>query len=96
MWKNGAVSHPLYRLWCNMKQRCYNRNNAGYVHYGGRGIAVCNEWRNDFWVVGQFDLPWRSIALLMNSIATGSVTPSSGLRSGPEIRGWLSYHRFQQ
>lgn len=27
-----------------MKARCENPNNAGYRHYGGRGIAICKEW----------------------------------------------------
>jgi len=30
-----------------MKQRCYNSNNPAYDNYGGRGIAVCDEWRYD-------------------------------------------------
>ncbi|HDR4589362.1 hypothetical protein JC777_00225 (plasmid) [Bacillus cytotoxicus] len=38
----------LYRIWCNMKSRCYNENIPNFKNYGGRGIAVCNEWRNDF------------------------------------------------
>lgn len=32
-----------------MIQRCTNENNKSYPHYGGRGISVCEEWRNDFW-----------------------------------------------
>ena len=31
-----------------MKQRCYNINYTYYKDYGGRGIAVCDEWLNDF------------------------------------------------
>ncbi len=31
-----------------MKQRCYNPNNKSYNNYGGRGITVCDEWRNSF------------------------------------------------
>jgi len=31
-----------------MKNRCYNPNNKSYADYGGRGIVVCNEWRNSF------------------------------------------------
>jgi len=31
-----------------MKSRCYNKNNIGYRNYGGRGISVCDEWRNSF------------------------------------------------
>jgi hypothetical protein len=28
--------------------RCYNPGSSAYHHYGGRGIKVCDEWRNDF------------------------------------------------
>jgi hypothetical protein len=30
-----------------MKERCYNKNNKSYNDYGGRGIKVCDEWKND-------------------------------------------------
>lgn len=40
--------NPLYRSWRNMKRRCYNTSYIGYEYYGGRGIAVCDEWLNDF------------------------------------------------
>lgn len=36
--------HPLYSAYCQMKQRCYNPNDSGYVNYGGRGIKVCDRW----------------------------------------------------
>lgn len=39
---------PEYRLWANIKNRCYNVKYAGYKDYGGRGIRVCDEWRNSF------------------------------------------------
>ena len=29
-----------------MKQRCYNPNNTTYDRYGGKGIAICDEWLN--------------------------------------------------
>jgi hypothetical protein len=31
-----------------MRQRCFNPNNHKYDNYGGRGITVCEEWRNNF------------------------------------------------
>jgi hypothetical protein len=31
-----------------MKDRCYNEKTKAYKDYGGRGITVCDEWRNDF------------------------------------------------
>lgn len=44
-------SHPfvgtrIYQIWGNMVNRCTNPNNPAYKDYGGRGIAVCNEWRD--------------------------------------------------
>lgn len=40
--------HPLYKIWDGMKQRCHNPADPAYDRYGGRGIEVCNRWRNDF------------------------------------------------
>ena len=30
-----------------MKSRCYSPDNKDYRLYGGRGIGVCDEWRNN-------------------------------------------------
>ncbi len=37
-----------YGIWCTMISRCHNPNSVGYKDYGGRGIFVCNRWRNSF------------------------------------------------
>lgn len=37
----------LYRVYNNMKSRCYNKNFPKYKSYGARGIVVCDEWKND-------------------------------------------------
>lgn len=37
---------PLYNRWNSMIQRCKNPNTAAYKYYGGRGIIVCDEWKN--------------------------------------------------
>ena len=44
---HGRSYHPLYFVLDAMKQRCYNKNNKAYKNYGGRGITVCPEWRNE-------------------------------------------------
>lgn len=31
-----------------MKQRCLNPNTNGYERYGGRGISLCDRWRDSF------------------------------------------------
>ncbi len=46
--KHGLHGHPVYRLWRRIINRCENTNYHGYHRYGGRGISVCGEWRNDF------------------------------------------------
>lgn len=38
----------LYSVWNTMRHRCYNPRNWKYKDYGGRGITVCEEWRNNF------------------------------------------------
>ena len=38
----------IYRIWQAIKQRCYNPNNDRYKNYGGRGIKVCKEWKDNF------------------------------------------------
>ncbi len=38
----------LYQTWACMKKRCINPKNKYYHRYGGRGITVCKEWRNDY------------------------------------------------
>ena len=35
-------------VWDSMKQRCYNPLCSNYANYGGRGITVCDEWKNNF------------------------------------------------
>lgn len=37
-----------YTSWNQMKQRCYNSNHKNYDRYGGRGITVCDRWKNSF------------------------------------------------
>lgn len=46
--KHGGKGTRLYDTWCSMKGRCYNPKNEDYLDYGGRGISICSEWRNDF------------------------------------------------
>ena len=38
----------LYECWRDMRNRCYLKTQKNYKNYGGRGIKVCDEWKNDF------------------------------------------------
>ncbi len=51
--RGGQPTHSMartttYRTWIAMKQRCYYQNSAAYKNYGGRGIVVCDKWRQSF------------------------------------------------
>lgn len=35
----------LYWVWGSMVQRCHNPKNKNFHNYGGRGILVCDRWR---------------------------------------------------
>jgi hypothetical protein len=41
----GKYSKRLRQVLKNMCNRCYNPKNIGYKDYGGRGISVCEKWR---------------------------------------------------
>lgn len=45
---HGMTGTPEYRSWAHMKERCSNPSCADWHSYGGRGIRVCDEWRNSF------------------------------------------------
>lgn len=42
--KHGMSYTRIHDKWLGIKTRCYNKNNAQYKDYGGRGIKVCDEW----------------------------------------------------
>lgn len=44
--KYGETRSPTYAVWASMIARCTNPNNPRYGRYGGRGITVCEQWRN--------------------------------------------------
>ena len=45
-YKNGLSNSRLGRAYRNMINRCYKTENYEYHLYGGRGISVCDEWKN--------------------------------------------------
>ena len=45
---HGGSYSRLYHIWQNMKARCKNPKTRFYKDYGGRGIAICQEWAEGF------------------------------------------------
>lgn len=46
-YKHGEAASrtPEYRSWRSMRTRCENPNHRAFHNYGGRGIKVCERWR---------------------------------------------------
>ena len=38
----------LYWIWQDMKKRCYNPNCKCFKWYGGKGVQVCEDWKNSY------------------------------------------------
>lgn len=45
---HGMYGTKLYKTWNNMISRCYCPSFGRFNNYGGRGITVCDEWRQSF------------------------------------------------
>ena len=45
---HGETGTRLYGIWGNMVKRCNCPTEPCYPHYGGRGITVCEAWRNSY------------------------------------------------
>ena len=46
--KHGDTGTALHKIWLGMNGRCYVKNASPYKYYGGRGIIVCEEWRDSY------------------------------------------------
>ena len=45
---HGATHTAEHRIWIALKSRCFNPKNTMFIHYGGRGITVCDSWLHSF------------------------------------------------
>ena len=67
---HGATGTPEHKIWLNMIERCHWPDHKMFVRYGGRGISVCDEWRNSFSAffthVGARPTPQHSIDRINN------------------------------
>ena len=50
-------AHPLWVRWQGMHARCSNQNHTGYHNYGGKGVRVCQRWRDFGLFVADMGMP---------------------------------------
>lgn len=46
--EKNDIFKKLYDTWMNMRTRCYKEQNKRYKDYGGRGITICEKWKENF------------------------------------------------
>jgi len=72
-------NHPLYGVWRSMIDRCYLEKATGFENWGGRGITVCEEWRNDFRVFYDWAMAngWQKDLSIDRIDNNGNYTPEN-------------------
>ena len=53
---HGTSTTAIYHVHQQIIQRCYNPNCDSFKHYGGRGIEVCERWKN--YEIFYWDMIW--------------------------------------
>ncbi len=89
---------PEYRAWLSIRFRCLNPNGPRYQDYGGRGITICDAWKNDFpaflAAVGRKPSPLHSIDRINNDLGyePGNVRWATGSEQSTNRRGtrWVT------
>lgn len=51
--RTGSLKHGMslsneFEIWTGILTRCYNKNAKAFKNYGGRGIVMCDQWRDSF------------------------------------------------
>jgi hypothetical protein len=45
-YRHGMAGTTIYKIWVGLLSRCYNPKVLIYKYYGGRGITVCERWKD--------------------------------------------------
>ncbi|MDV7992081.1 hypothetical protein [Rhodococcus sp. IEGM 1374] len=64
----GQSKLPEYEIWTSMKSRCYSPSNINYERYGGRGIAIFDEWKHSFLAFYEYVGPRPGAAFSLDRI----------------------------
>lgn len=64
---HGETRTPTYESWRAARQRCYQKSNNRYQWYGGRGIKMCDRWRDDYSAF-KYDMGERPVGMTLDRI----------------------------
>lgn len=80
------VIEDIYSSWLAMIRRCYNKKYDGYRYYGGRGVIVCDEWKNDY----QKFLDWSLVNGWQPGFEIDKDIKGNGMLYSPDTCLWVS------
>lgn len=69
--------HRLYGVWKSMHQRCTNPNSQNWNDYGGRGITVCERWREFGLFLKDMESTWSEGMTIERKNNNGPYDPSN-------------------
>lgn len=90
--KNGCekyfpVIRTIYATYKGMMYRCYDKNNPAYKYYGGRGVEVCDEWKNSY----QSFLDWALLNGWNEGLELDKDILGNGLLYSPKTCKWVTH-----
>ena len=87
----GYKETTTYNSWERMLERCKNPNHDAYKYYGGRGVKVCERWRNSF---NSFFIHCSqgkvNPIFFLNIISLGNKSPNESINNFLGITGYLN------
>lgn len=83
--KQSRLKH-IESSWRNMIRRCKDKRHDGFANYGGRGITVCDEWKDKRAFIRDMQASWFFGACLERKNNDGDYTPSNCVWSTPKTQ----------
>lgn len=74
---HGKSTHPLYATWNRMRHRCNSHNSRDYRWYGGRGIKVCDRWKDFGLFLSDMETGWKKGLSIERINVNGNYEPSN-------------------
>jgi hypothetical protein len=84
---NYFGSEKLRRAYYTMINRCYSENDSAYEWYGGRGVRVCKEWRDN----PQSFFDWGKDEGVVIGMTLDKDIKGGGMLYSPETCCWVTH-----